>query len=1376
MYNAPQAGDEAPGTREEPAVEERYAQLEQKVSASALLGYLNFSDGRPDPRWQKQLNEAYAFIAGRGETAPWQALLDWLSASLDRLHADGAPAFRDVTQARAVLEAAARVLPAYRRHHADLLAHQEDRDLFGPFFLARVFEAVLLLGKGEWGNTSPDEAAVLARLNDFVGHRPIAILETRPQGEPYEHERHRPLPLYIKGAGVAWGPYHDLVERALHILAETDPAVRQEAQFDLDLLDELAVDLRAYDHGHPVNRRPNYVFGEWDPHHLDNQGRYRRYVARQVTLDALLARVEDKSAPGTRDERLTEAAGVLAGTILMAAGISGSGPGAHDSTATLTVLVPRIARYRDLFYEHLLGRIPGTHGDRLRQERETTRQAFGAARQHLNAYLARHRATQMQQRYLALLFAEMGYPEASRAEAGRIRAVSVRLLSEILGRLTAGGVEVDHGRLREAAARLPEVEGLLRRGIACGAFVDPWNILGFQGLFPLSPAREDSIRDPRVEELVQAVEQTFHLSARVMSEAAAAGDGDLVQALTTSVQRLASWWDRFATVDVSEVRRVHGGEAASSAEHVAAALAHWHERGQSAADLAFWRGHLDNFRSPKAFALVVDTLLRKADYRAALGLLVNWLGQAEQVPLEDGPYSFHGLALRWMLAVCRPGDGPATSTTPAGGLQAADLFSVGRAAAGSAPDRAGLVRRFFDYLEANAEEYWQVPILELPGGPLEEDTDEEDDLFGAAYDEVTYRDSTGDSDEGAVADGGGPAEEFDLEEESQRLDRRLRFLTALARLWQVAARALPGDFAGEGGDWQTIVAGWLAAARDKQRRLLALLDAIHAHPLREPAGDYDSLVEYDRRRVLKEQLLYTAIGTCLDMSLSVGALQGAAMRLGDGEWDMEDEGQGPASGDAGDASSSPTSEFPPASWGPLAVKLEQALFGGDPAAVRVALAEFVEQFRAEPLLFNSLTEGGKPRQILRVRLAQTILRALLANLPRLGLIRETYDLLRTARAMEQAQPVPGRGVTEFNHFFQAAFQSVVESVVDASATWSSPEGAEDGGDARLIEALERLTAPFLALWIEHSRSLQLSVLEALTGESEWRAVVAFVQRYGGELFHARFLTLGNLRGILHRGVGSYLDYLRDNADPLHPVRLLDDLDRAIRREDAVRRLQLVLQAVIENYEEYKDYNTTTTQSDYGENLHVLLEFLRLKAAYERHSWQFRPLALAHEVLARRGRGQAAVLWEQSLTQLTRDLARQHLEQLARLERARGVRLGTVADRLNERFVKPLALDRLCALIEPAILEARRGEREEAQRPAFLRLQQELHAYTASPVGVGLDVPHWLRRLEMEVQRVQAAHTTIAVLAENFFRVPRHPLSYDELQRQLRGWERPQLPP
>jgi hypothetical protein len=213
---------------------------------------------------------------------------------------------------------------------------------------------------------------------------------------------------------------------------------------------------------------------------------------------------------------------------------------------------------------------------------------------------------------------------------------------------------------------------------------------------------------------------------------------------------------------------------------------------------------------------------------------------------------------------------------------------------------------------------------------------------------------------------------------------------------------------------------------------------------------------------------------------------------------------------------------------------------------------------------------------------------------------------------------------------------------------------------------------------------------------------------------------------------------------------------------------------VENYEEYKDYNTTTTQSDYGENLHVLLDFLRLKSQYERHAWQFRPLVLAHEVLARHGRASTALRWEESLVEFTSKRARQHLEQLARLERQHGVRLGTIADRLQERFVKPLALDRLCALIEPCLNEARRIDREE-ERPAFRRLREELDSFTATPTGVGLDVPAWLRRLEAEVHRVQAHRSDVARLAENFFRVGRRPVSHEEVQRQLREWERPALP-
>jgi hypothetical protein len=1326
-------------------VDERWAQLDQAASAAKLLGYLNYSDGRPDPRWQKQVNDTFAFLADHDVAEPWRAFRDWLADHLRALQAGGVAGFKDISQARAVLEMTFdKVLPAYRAHHADLLFHLDDRELFQPFFLARVCEAVLVeranSGWGE-GQAGGAVASVLARLNDFVGHRPIAILETRPRGEPYDHERVRPIPLFLRGAGVAHGRYHVVVAKALDLLAQTDPAILGDAYFDPKLLDELALDPRAYDHTHPVNRRPNYVFGEWDPHHLDNQGRYRRYVARRLSLDALLDRVEQ---PGdlSREEMLFEASAVLAGTLLMATGISGNGPSAHDSTVTLAGLMPRIARYRDAFYSDLLRKVPRPHARRLQKEAELTRQPFGAARQHFNRLLARHRALQLQQRHLAVLFSEMGFPEAGREEAARIPTPSVRLLSEIQGRLSMGRLLDERGDLAAAVPLLSEIADLLKRGIACGAFVDPWNILGFQGLFPLFASREDAVRDHRVDELVSIVEQTIDLHARLMSEAAAAGVKELTQALTASLRTLASWWDPFGTVSVSDVAPVHGGAALDSAQHVAAALSRWHERGQAAADLGFWRKHLEGFRSAKAFSLVVDLLLRKGDLRASMGLLVSWLGQAEHVPLEEGDHSFTALALRWMLALTAAG------RDEKGDAALFALTEKTRVPFFEPRDVWPLMRKFFDYLEANAEEYGRVPTLDARQPEAEEETaDDNGGLFDAAYEDVTYRDTTADGTQSDLADDGAPAEPFNLEDETEQLERRLRFLSTLARLWQIAARHDPGMDAAV--DRASVLTSWLAAARIQQHKLALLLDAIHAVEVPEPVGAHEDLVEYDRRRVVKEQLLYTAINACLDTTLAIGALQGAlpAERIA-------------APRDAPE----PADAVAEVNWGPLAIQLESALFRGDADAARAALPAFLQLFKEEPLLFQSLAEGGAPRQILRVRVAQTILRALAGNLPRLGLLRETYHLLRGAWASEQAHPPAGRGITEFNHLFQAAFQAVVECVMDSSAGWSESADA----DRQLVDLLETLTAPFLTLWIEHSRSLQLSSLEAVRGDAHWEALREFVKHYGGEIFQARFLTLGNLRGILHRGVGAYLDYLAENPDPLHPVKLLDDLGQQIGRDDAIACLQLVLQAVVENYEEYKDYNTTTTLSDYGENLHVLLDFIRVKNAYERHAWQFRPLVLAHEVLARGGRSAAAVLWEGAFTQLTRELADQHLAELKRLEDQHGIRLNTVSDQVQERFVKPLRIDRLCAMISPALSEASRPD----DHPTFQRLREALQPFASTPTGVGLDVPQWLRRLQSETQRVQASRSAVAVLAEELFRVPKKMISREEVQDQMREWEKP----
>src|SRR5947209_8133539 len=189
--------------------------------AQPLLGYLNFSEGRPDPRFQKQLNDAFALLVARPEQRPWDALRETLLAELARLRQAGSAAFQDATQAEAVLRLAlGELLTAYRTHHADLLFHQGAADLFQPFFLARACEAVLAQ-RGPWDDTGRIVRGALAQLNDFVGYRPLAVLEGRRRGELYPHERVRPVPLMLRGVGVGHGKYQAVLAQALAILEST---------------------------------------------------------------------------------------------------------------------------------------------------------------------------------------------------------------------------------------------------------------------------------------------------------------------------------------------------------------------------------------------------------------------------------------------------------------------------------------------------------------------------------------------------------------------------------------------------------------------------------------------------------------------------------------------------------------------------------------------------------------------------------------------------------------------------------------------------------------------------------------------------------------------------------------------------------------------------------------------------------------------------------------------------------------------------------------------------------------------------------------------------------------------------------------------------
>jgi hypothetical protein len=365
--------------------------------------------------------------------------------------------------------------------------------------------------------------------------------------------------------------------------------------------------------------------------------------------------------------------------------------------------------------------------------------------------------------------------------------------------------------------------------------------------------------------------------------------------------------------------------------------------------------------------------------------------------------------------------------------------------------------------------------------------------------------------------------------------------------------------------------------------------------------------------------------------------------------------------------------------------------------------------------------------------------------------------------METQRTATGRRVTEFDRFFQAAFQAVVGTVIESAIVWHEPAP----NPIILVRLIEAVAKPFMALWNEHSNTLRLSPLEAILDDEDMEGLRNFILKYGSDLFHARFMSVANIRGILHQGVGAYLEKLAEEPDPLHPILLLDDLDHSLPRERAIRYLHITLQSVMENYEEYKDYNSTTAQSDYGSNLHILVDFLRLKAAYERNAWQYRPLGQAHEVLVRKGQAQAARLWQDLVRHVTQHLARKHQEDLHRLEKTHGNQLGTIKDRLEQAFVRNLDLDRLCACVEPALLEAISGTPGEA----YQRLKDELDPHLNHPIGVGLDVPAWIRRVESEVQQARTSRTPFVALNENLFPTPQKTLTMEEFRTQVADWEK-----
>ena len=273
---------------------------------------------------------------------------------------------------------------------------------------------------------------------------------------------------------------------------------------------------------------------------------------------------------------------------------------------------------------------------------------------------------------------------------------------------------------------------------------------------------------------------------------------------------------------------------------------------------------------------------------------------------------------------------------------------------------------------------------------------------------------------------------------------------------------------------------------------------------------------------------------------------------------------------------------------------------------------------------------------------------------------------------------------------------------------------------------------------------------------------------------------GNLRGILHQGVDAWLNSLAEEPDEEDHFRLLDDLDNRVAREEAVRWLTVALEAVVENYAEYVDYNSTTTQSDRGDMLYTLLDYLRLRASYDRVAWNLQPVVLAHEVLVRSGHDEAADVWRAAVAERTSSIAEDHLKRFTAAEpqvwhaaaehrRPAGRAFRAAAGRRSA--LRPdRAGDGRGPRQTPAGRRRGAGTHVEAgdEPGAFARLEEGIQEFTRDISGAGFDVPAWLEALEQEVDRVLSDGPEEEELPDPQLPVVQVRLTREEVRRQVQA--------
>jgi hypothetical protein len=137
------------------------------------------------------------------------------------------------------------------------------------------------------------------------------------------------------------------------------------------------------------------------------------------------------------------------------------------------------------------------------------------------------------------------------------------------------------------------------------------------------------------------------------------------------------------------------------------------------------------------------------------------------------------------------------------------------------------------------------------------------------------------------------------------------------------------------------------------------------------------------------------------------------------------------------------------------------------------------------------------------------------------------------------------------------------------------------------------------------------------------------------------------------------------------------------------------------------------------------------------------------------------MWRQAFAERTSEAADTHIARLSALAAEYGMQLPTIADRLSERFVRPLVIDRLRAMVEPSMNGSVRR-----RKAAFAALESEIAELVSEPYGAGLDVPDWLSALEDEVTEARSRLSHVSSSDRLSRRIGQVRMSWDEILEQL----------